>query len=188
MAKNTAEPEMAEMAAGGTGHAAPGLREGGADDPLRHRAAGRKRFAQYHRGNSRRRGRRRSGAFCRRTGAHVHALRRAGRLEDRDARSEPVGQGRREGNHFPDQRAPTFSRSCATKAASIASSACPRPRRRAASIPPPRRSPCCPRRRKSTSSSSRRTSTSASAAPAVRAGRGSTRPTRPCRSRTSRRA
>ena len=172
--------------AGGTDHASPRVREGGEEGPLRHRAAGRERLAQHHRGNPRRRGRRGGRAVRRRPRAHVHALRGAGRLEDRDARPQPGGKGRHQGNHFPRSAARTFTRSCATRAACIASSACPRPRRRAASTPRPRRSPCCRRRRKSMWSSARTTSRSASAARAVRAGRGSTRPTPPCRSRTSR--
>jgi peptide chain release factor 1 len=51
----------------------------------------------------------------------------------------------------------------------------------------PRRWPCCPRRRRSTWSSGPMSSRSASAARAVRAARGSTRPIRRCRSPTCRR-
>ncbi len=70
--------------------------------------------------------------------------------------------------------------------ASIACSACRRPRPRAASTPRRRRWRCCRRPRRSTSRSTRRTCASTCSAPPARAASRSTRPTRRCASPISR--
>ena len=75
-----------------------------------------------------------------------------------------------------DLRARRVSRGSSSRAASTASSACPRPRRRGASTPPPRPSRSCRTPRRSISSSTRPTSRSTPCARAAPAASTSTRP------------
>ena len=73
---------------------------------------------------------------------------------------------------------------CATKAAAIACSACPRRKPRAASIPRRRRSPCCPSRTRCRSTSRTATSNGSACVPAGPAASTSTRPKAPSASGT----
>ena len=120
--------DAAATARGGAGRlrAAPT----GAADAARRPAADRagRGFRQRHHGNPRRHRRRRGGPVRRRPLRHVHALRPRPRLEGRGHLLQPRRAGRLQGNHLQRHRRRRLSSTCATRAAAIASSACPRPR------------------------------------------------------------
>ena len=101
-------------------------------------------------------------------------------LRDRDRRR------RLPRSHLRGLRDEAPTATCATRAASTASSACRPPRARAGSTPRPPASRCCRRRKRSTSRSTTTTCGSTSTARPGTAARASTRPTRPCGSRTCR--
>ena len=103
--------------------------------------------------DSRRHRRRRGGALRRRPVSHVHALRRAQRLEDRGHDSAPRAPPAASRKSSCSSRARTSTPSSSTRLACTASSACPPPRARAASTPRPRPLWCCPRPKRSTSRS-----------------------------------
>ena len=105
-----------------------------------------------HRGNPGGHRRRRGRPVCGRSLQHVHPLRPRPGLEGRGDLLQPRRAGRLQGNHLRRRRRRSL-RICATRAAAIASSACPRPKRRAASTPRPPPSRSCPNRTRCRSTS-----------------------------------
>ena len=90
-----------------------------------------------HRGDPRRHRRRRGRAVRPRPLRNVQALRRGQALEGGSARHVADRVGRLQGDHFGPRRRRGLSAGCNSRAAAIASSACPKPRPRAASTPRP---------------------------------------------------
>ncbi len=144
-------------------------------DPARDGRARPQRRQGRDRRDPRRRRRRRGRALGGRPLPDAHPLRRAARLQDRDAGRVATASTRSR------SRATARTRCSSSRAARTACSACRRPSPRAASTPPRPPSRCCRRPRRSTSRSTPTTCRSTSTAPPGPAASRSTRPTRAVR-------